>query len=293
VRYQFIKDNTQNFRVSVMCRVLKVTRPAYYQWRKRLSTQRRIEEEKFTELVRKHYQINNGLYGLLKLVREIRKEGFCVNKKRIYRLMKKEGLYSRTSRKFKVTTKQGKGTRFSENLLVGKFQATRANEIWTSDITYIRTKEGWLYLAVVLDIYSRRIIGWAIQPRITSDIVLKALMMAITNRKPDKGIIFHSDRGSQYTSEIVRSRLNLYSFRQSMSGKGNCYDNAITETFFSLLKKELVYLTVFETREQARREVFEYIEIFYNRQRIHSSLGYLSPVEFEMKNREEFNSRVA
>jgi len=276
-----------------MCRVLEVTRPAYYQWRKCHSTQRRIEEEKFTELVKKHYQLSKGRFGLLKLVREIRKEGFCVNKKRIYRLMKKQGLYSLTSRKFKVTTKQGKGARFSENILDGKFQATRANEIWTSDITYIRTKEGWLYLAVVLDIYSRRIVGWAIQPRVTSDIVLKALMMAITNRKPNKGIIFHSDRGSQYTSEIVRSRLNLYGFRQSMSGKGNCYDNAITETFFSLLKRELVYLTEFETREQARREIFEYIEIFYNRQRIHSSLDYLSPVEFEMKNRDEFNSRVA
>ena len=276
-----------------MCRMLKVTRPAYYQWRKRLNTKRKIEEEKFTELVRKHYQLSKGRFGLLKLVREIRKEGFCVNKKRIYRLMKKQGLYSLTSRKFKVTTKQGKGARFSENLLNGKFQATRANEIWTSDITYIRTKEGWLYLAVVLDIYSRKIIGWAIQPRVTSDIVLKALMMAVTNRKPDKDIIFHSDRGSQYTSAIVRSRLNLYGFRQSMSGKGNCYDNAITETFFSLLKRELVYLTEFETREQARREIFEYIEIFYNRQRIHSSLDYLSPVEFEMKNREEFNSRVA
>jgi putative transposase len=293
VRYQFIKENTQNFRLSVMCRVLSISRTSYYQWRKRLNTQRRIEEEKFTELVRKHYQINKGRYGLLKLVREIRKEGFCVNKKRIYRLMKKEGIYSKTSRKFKVTTKQGKGARFSENLLEGKFQSSRANEIWTSDITYIRTKEGWLYLAVVLDIYSRKIIGWAIQQRVTSDIVLKALMMAITNRKPDKGIIFHSDRGSQYTSELVRSRLNLYGLRQSMSGKGNCYDNAITETFFSLLKRELVYLTEFETREQARREIFEYIEIFYNRQRIHSSLDYLSPVEFEMKNRNEFNSRVA
>jgi putative transposase len=276
-----------------MCRVLEVSRTSYYQWKKRLSTQRRIEEEKFTELVRKHYQLSNGRFGLLKLVREIRKEGFCVNKKRIYRLMKKQGLYSLTSRKFKVTTKQGKGARFSENLLDGKFQATRANEIWTSDITYIWTKEGWLYLAVVLDIYSRRIVGWSIQQRATSDIVLNALMMAITNRKPGKGIIFHSDRGSQYTSELVRSRLNLYGFRQSMSGKGNCYDNAITETFFSLLKRELVYLTEFETREQARREIFEYIEIFYNRPRIHSSLDYLSPVEFEMKNINEFNSRVA
>lgn len=293
MRYQYIKENTQNFRLSVMCRVLNINRKAYYHWQKRRSTQRRIEDLKFVELLRKHYQLYNGRYGLLKLVREIRKEGFNVNKKRIYRLMKKEGLYSRTSKKFKVTTKQGKGARFSENLLDGKFQATRANEIWTSDITYIKTKEGWLYLAVVLDIYSRRIIGWAIQPRVTSDIVLKALMMAIRNRKPDKGIIFHSDRGSQYTSELVRSRLNIYGFRQSMSGKGNCYDNAITETFFSLLKKELVYLTVFETREQARREIFEYIEIFYNRQRIHSSLGYLSPVEYEMKNRDEFNSRVA
>ena len=276
-----------------MCKVLEVSRSSYYHWQKHRSTQRRIEEEKFIVLLRKHYQLSSGRYGLLKLVRSIRTEGIIVNKKRIYRLMKKHGIYSRTRRKFKVTTKQGKGARFSENLLEGKFQATRANEIWTSDITYIRTREGWLYLAVVLDIYSRQVIGWSIMERVSSDLVVKALTMAIINRKPEKDIIFHSDRGSQYTSNQVRNILKLYEFKQSMSGKGNCYDNAITETFFSLLKRELVYLTEFETREQARRGIFEYIEIFYNRHRIHSSLGYLSPVDFEMKNRSEFNSRVA
>ena len=293
MRYEFIKANTRNFRLSLMCKVLEVSRSSYYHWQKHRSTQRRIEEEKFIVLLRKHYQLSSGRYGLLKLVRSIRTEGIIVNKKRIYRLMKKHGIYSRTRRKFKVTTKQGKGARFSENLLEGKFQATRANEIWTSDITYIRTREGWLYLAVVLDIYSRQVIGWSIMERVSSDLVVKALTMAIINRKPEKDIIFHSDRGSQYTSNQVRNILKLYEFKQSMSGKGNCYDNAITETFFSLLKRELVYLTEFETREQARRGIFEYIEIFYNRHRIHSSLGYLSPVDFEMKNRSEFNSRVA
>ena len=276
-----------------MCKVLEVSRSSYYHWQKHRSTQRRIEEEKLIVLLRKHYQLSKGRYGLLKLVKSIRTEGVIVNKKRIYRLMRKHGIYSRTRRKFKVTTKQGQGARFSENLLEGKFQATRANEIWTSDITYIRTKEGWLYLAVVLDIYSRQVIGWSIMERVSADLVVKALTMAIINRKPGKDIIFHSDRGSQYTSNRVRSILKLYEFRQSMSGKGNCYDNAITETFFSILKKELVYLTEFETREHARREIFEYIEIFYNRYRLHSSLGYLSPVEFEMKNSEEIESKVA
>jgi putative transposase len=269
VKYQFIKDNSRSYPVYMLCKVLEIKRAGYYQWQKRRCTQRRIERDKFLVLLRRHYQLSKGRYGLLRLVKSIRKEGTVVNKKRIYRLMKKHGIFSRTKKKFKVTTKQKAGARFSENLLDGRFQAVGNNQIWTSDITYIWTKQGWLYLAVVLDIYNRGIIGWSLEQRPTADLVSKALTMAITNRRPDKGAIFHSDRGSQYASNKIRNILAHYGFRQSMSGKGNCYDNAITETFFSTLKKELVYLTEFETRQQARAEIFEFIEIYYNRQRLH------------------------
>ena len=297
MKYQFIKDNSQSYPVSLQCKVLEINRCGYYHWQKRRCTQRKIAEDKFLVLMKRHYQLSKGRYGLLRLVESIRKEGTLVNKKRIYRLMKKHGIFSRTKKKFKVTTKQKAGARFSENLLDGGFQAAEKNQIWTSDITYIRTKQGWIYLAIVLDIYNREIIGWSLSQSLSAELVVRAFMMAVINRKPDKGVIFHSDRGSQYTSNKMRSILAHYGFRQSMSGKGNCYDNAITETFFSTLKKELVYLTNFETREQARTEIFEFIEIYYNRQRLHSSLGYLSPIEFVKNNmkekQEEFKSEVA
>ena len=297
MKYQFIKENSQSYPVYLLCKVLEIKRAGYYHWQKRRCTQRRIQEERFLLLLRKHYELSKGRYGLLRLVKSIRKEGILVNKKRIYRLMKKHGIFSMTKRKFKVTTKQTGGSRFNENLLDGKFQVNWKNEVWTSDITYIWTKQGWMYLAVVLDIYNREIIGWSLNQSLSTELVLRAFTMAVNNRKPGKGVIFHSDRGSQYTSNKMRNILGHYKFRQSMSGKGNCYDNAITETFFSTLKKELVYLTDFQTREKAREEIFEFIEIYYNRQRLHSSLGYLSPIEFMENNRleitKEFNSEVA
>lgn len=206
-----------------------------------------------------------------------------VNKKRIYRLMKKYGIFSKTKKKFKVTTKQNYKASFSANLLNGSFETDRINQIWTSDITYIWTQEGWLYLAVVLDVYNREIIGWSVNQRCSKDLVLSAFTMAIRNRRPEAGVIFHSDRGSQYTSAGFRNTLAYYGFIQSMSGKGNCYDNAITESFFSTLKKELIYQTNFETKQQAATEIFEFIEIFYNRKRLHSALDYQSPLEFRLR----------
>lgn len=206
--------------------------------------------------------------------------------------MKKYGIFSRTKKKFKVTTKQDYAATFSANLINGIFRAEKKNQIWTSDITYIWTNEGWIYLAVVLDVYNREIIGWSLNQKCSADLVLKALTMAINNRRPEAGIIFHSDRGSQYTSSRFRNTLAHYAFIQSMSGKGNCYDNAITESFFSTLKKELIYLTKFETKQQAVIEIFEFIEIFYNRKRLHSALNYLSPVEFRMKNLTENKKEV-
>jgi transposase InsO family protein len=283
VKYRFITDSLREYPRWLSCKILQVSRTGYYHWLKRRYTQRRIEEEKLLLLLRKHHQLSRGRYGLLRLTKAIGRQGVTVNKKRVYRLMKKYGIFSKTKKKFKVTTKQDSKASFSANLLHGKFEAENKNQIWTSDITYIWTQEGWLYLAVVLDVYNREIIGWSLDHRSSAELVLNAFSMAMRNRKPEVGIILHSDRGSQYTSARFRNTLAYYGFIQSMSGKGNCYDNAITESFFSTLKKELIYLTKFETKEQAAAEIFEFIEIFYNRKRLHSALGYVSPVEFKMK----------
>jgi len=287
MKYRFIKENLKEYPKSISCRMLGVSRTGYYHWQKRRYQQRRLEERKFLLLLKKHYELSRGRYGLLRLTNAIRKEGITVNKKRIYRLMKKYGIYSKTKRKFKVTTKQDRAALFSPNLINGCFEAEKKNKIWTSDITYIWTNEGWMYLAVVLDVYNREIIGWSLDQRASADLILNALRMAVNNRRPDAGIIFHSDRGSQYTAARFRNTLAHYGFIQSMSGKGNCYDNAITESFFSTLKKELVYLIKFETRNQAATEIFEFIEIFYNRKRLHSALGYMSPLEFNLNEKSE------
>lgn len=287
MKYRFIKENLKEYPKSISCRMLGVSRTGYYHWQKRRYQQRRLEERKFLLLLKKHYELSRGRYGLLRLTNAIRKEGITVNKKRIYRLMKKYGIYSKTKKKFKVTTKQDRAALFSPNLINGCFEAEKKNKIWTSDITYIWTNEGWMYLAVVLDVYNREIIGWSLDQRASADLILNALRMAVNNRRPDAGIIFHSDRGSQYTAARFRNTLAHYGFIQSMSGKGNCYDNAITESFFSTLKKELVYLIKFETRNQAATEIFEFIEIFYNRKRLHSALGYMSPLEFNLNEKSE------
>jgi len=297
MKYRFIMENRKDYPISVFCKVLGVSRAGYYYWQKDRTSRRRHDEQKYLLLIKKHYELSKGRYGLLRLYKAIRKEGTPVNKKRIYRIMKKYGIYSKTKRRFKVTTKQAQSAYFSENLLNGNFKATGSNQIWSSDITYLYTSEGWMYLAVILDIFNREIIGWALDQRATADLVVRALTKAVMKRKPSKGIIFHSDRGSQYTSHKLRNMLSHYGFLQSMSGKGNCYDNAITETFFSTVKKELIYLKEIKTKDEMSKAIFEFIEVYYNRQRLHSSLGYLSPVEFmeiKMKeNQEVIKSEVA
>jgi putative transposase len=284
VKYQFIKDNSKQYPTSLLCRMLNIKRAGYYHWQKRKAVSRRSSELLLVKEIRDYYERSEKRYGLRRIHQSFRRAGKKVNRKCIYRIMRKYGIYSRTRRKFKITTKHGSQGIYSENLLKGNFEASRQNEKWTSDITYLWTTEGWLYLAVVMDIFTRKIIGWSLSCRINAEIVRDALAMAIKHETPEGGVIFHSDRGSQYCSKMVRDLLSENGFLQSMSSTGNCYDNAITETFFSTLKKELVYLTKFNTRDQARNEIFRYIEIFYNRKRQHSALGYLSPYEFEMKN---------
>lgn len=207
--------------------------------------------------------------------------------------MRLNKIKAKRKRRFKKTTVQNKRAEFNKNLLNQDFSSSDKNKIWTSDITYLWTKEGWLYLCVVMDIYSRKIIGWSTGSKISSDLVTKSLEMAITQREKVETVIFHSDRGSQYTSTEVRAMLKENSIIQSMSSTGNCYDNAVTESFFHTLKTELTQWNNYKTREEAKRSIFEYVEVFYNRVRLHSFNGYLSPVEFEEKNNGIINKKVA
>jgi len=254
-----MKQNRKKYPMWLMCKILGVSRAGYYHWSKRKTSFRDSEDRKLLEIIRQHYNRSRGTYGLPRIYAAIRKEGLKINKKKIARLMREGKIRAKTKRKFKVTTLQNTKAWASENILKGNFNSSKENRIWTSDITYIWTKQGWLYLTVVMDIYSRKIVGWSVQSSLSAELVIKALMMAIVHRNPDEGIIFHSDRGSQYTSSSVRELLRSYKITQSMSSTGNCYDNAITESFFHTLKTELIFWNSYQTREQAKRSIFEYI----------------------------------
>lgn len=289
----FIKEHRKDYPIGIMCRLLSASRSGYHRWIKRKLSAREFENRRLLEIIVFHYKKSKRTYGLPRILAAIRRQVLKVNKKRVARLMRENNIKAKTKRRFKVTTVQNSKASASENLLNQNFTASSENKIWTGDITYLWTKEGWLYLAVVMDIYSRKIVGWSIDSSLSAELVIRALMMALVHRNPLRGIIFHSDRGSQYTSSSFRSILKDYGIVQSMSSTGNCYDNAITESFFHTLKTELTYWEKYQTRDEAKGSIFEYIEINYNRRRLHSSLGYLSPVEFEEKNRKELIEKVA
>ena len=289
----FIKENRKQFGISLSCKVLGLSRSSYHRWLTRQVSQRRMEELQLVEKIKYYYSESRGSYGIPRITASLRRAGILVNKKRVARLMRINKIKAKTKRRFKRTTLPDKRAEFNKNLLNQDFCSPVKNKIWTSDITYLWTKEGWLYLCVVMDIYSRKIIGWSVGNKISSELVTKSLQMAITQRGKVEEVIFHSDRGSQYTSAEVRTMLKENSIIQSMSSTGNCYDNAVTESFFHTLKTELTHWNNYNTREEAKRSIFEYIEIYYNRVRLHSTIGYLSPVEFEEKNNVIINIRVA
>ncbi len=289
----FIKDHRKDYPIGIMCQLLSVSRSGYHRWLKRKLSSREFENRGLLEIILFHYKKSKRTYGLPRIFAAIRRQGLKVNKKRIARLMRVNNIKAKTKRRFRITTVQNSKAAASENLINQNFTASKENKIWTGDITYLWTKEGWLYLAVVMDIYSRKIVGWSIDSSLSTELVIRALMMAVVHRNPQRGIIFHSDRGSQYTSSLFRELLKNYGIVQSNSSTGNCYDNAITESFFHTLKTELIYWEKYQTRQEAKRSIFEYIEINYNRRRLHSSLGYLSPVEFEEKNKRELIEKVA
>lgn len=221
------------------------------------------------------------VYGSPRIERALRNKGILTSKKRVARLMNENGIKARTKKKFKATTNSNHNLPVAGNILNQNFTTTKPDKVWTSDITYIWTSEGWLYLAVVLDLFTRQIIGWQVNNNLSKELVYEAIRKPIELRKPLNDLIFHSDRGVQYASNPVRMLLKNNGITQSMSNKGNCYDNAITETFFHTLKTELIYQVSYETRKEAELSIFEYIELFYNRQRLHSSLNYMSPVDYE------------
>ena len=279
--YQFIEHHRQEFPVRRMCNILAVSPSGYYAWRKRPDSKLKMANDKLTEKIKEIHAEFEGKYGSPRIYQELKEKKLPCSENRVARLMRKIGLRAKHKRSFRVTTKANPEHPVAPNLLGRAFMAEKPNQKWTSDITYIRTNEGWLYLAVVLDLFSRRIVGWAMSTRITSDLVTNALEMAIKQRKPAAGLLHHSDRGSQYTGKPYRALLDANQMLASMSGKGDCWDNAPTESFFSTLKREQVHHKYYETRDSARTDIFFYIEAFYNRKRRHSTLDYLNPMAFE------------
>ena len=237
---------------------------------------------RLAEQIRQAHQSSRGIYGSPRIHHVLKEQGMAVGKKRVERLMKAGGIAVLPQRRFVITTDSDHDQPIALNLLEQDFSASAPNQRWVTDITYIPTDEGWLYLAAIMDLFSRRIVGWAMETTMHRSLVLKALDMAVAERRPSAGLIYHSDRGSQYASEDHRTALTSHGMIASMSRRGCCYDNAAAESFWHTLKNELIYRTSFQTRDQARTEIFEYIEVFYNRTRRHTSIGNLSPVDFEL-----------
>lgn len=274
-------DHHAEFPVSVMCSVFQVSRSGYYAWNKRPESSRSRENRVLSQEIAEIHRQSDGIYGSPKIHGELRRRGKRHSKNRIVRLMRKDGLYSKTKLKFRVTTDSSHSQAVAPNLLNREFSPARPNQAWVCDITYIWTAEGWLYLAVVMDLFSRTIVGWSMAERMTRQLAMDALTLAAKRRNPPRGLLHHSDRGSQYASEDYQGILTKLGMICSMSRTGNCWDNAPAESFFGILKRELIFHNRYLNRSQARQSIFNYIERFYNRRRIHSSLGYLAPSEYE------------
>ena len=281
--FRFIRDHAGRFCVERMCHVLGVSRSGYYAWRGRRPSRRaRANQRLLVEVKAIHAKKNHDTYGSPRVHRELQKRGRVCGRHRVARLMRKHGIRAKQVRRFRpVTTDSKHALPVAPNRLDRDFSATGPDQRWAADITYIRTGEGWLYLAVILDLFSRLVVGWAVGDSLCRHLPLRALQMALGRRRPRPGMLHHSDRGSQYASGDYQDLLAQHGLVCSMSRKGDCYDNAVVESFFDSLKVERVYHQDYRTRREATADLFEYIEIFYNRQRLHSYLGHVSPAEFE------------
>jgi len=295
MKYRYIQAHRSEHCVKKMCQVLGIRRSAFYKWEKQAPSPRAEENRRMLE----HIQVINNTsetedYGSPRMTVELLARGFACSTPRIARLMRANGIRAKRKVKFKVTTDSKHKEPISPNLLNQDFTAESPKRKWVSDLTYIWTLQGWLYLTIILDLFDRRIVGWALSERMHSEVTsLAALNDAIQKERPEPGLIFHSDRGVQYADKAFRKRLKSQKMVQSMSGKGNCYDNAVAESFFKTLKSELIYKFVFATRQAARLKTFEYIESTYNRIRRHSTLGYLSPVQFLTRYLQQSKTRTA
>ena len=285
MKYAFMLTHKNEFHLSVMCAVFDVSRSGFYHWlnRRENITPRQQEQHRLDEHVAGAFQVEKGRSGSRRLLRRLAKQGHGYYRKTVAASLKRQGLRAKAARKFKATTYSKHNLSVAENLLQQNFYAERPNQKWAGDITYLWTREGWLYLAVVIDLYSRKVVGWSMSERMTATLVCDALQMALFRRKRPKHVIVHSDRGSQYCSHEYQTLLRKNRLICSMSAKGCCYDNACSESFFHSLKVEAIHGEKFETRAQMRETVFEYIEVDYNRQRMHSYLNYQSPEEFEQQ----------
>ena len=281
MRYSFIREHRQQFRTAALCRVLKVSPSGYYAWQSRPGSPRGGRNRALAMQIRAAYARSRKTYGRRRIHAQLQQDGVPCSRNRVARLMRQEGIRGRRRRGFRTTTDSTHTLPVAPNLLARDFTATAPDQVWVSDITYLPCAQGWEYLASVMDLYSRRIVGWAVQSTLERSLTLRALEMAITQRQPAPGLIHHSDRGSQYACGDYQAALGQQGMICSMSRKGDPWDNATKESFFGTLKSELVHDWSRPPREQVRREVFNYIEVFYNRQRLHSSLGYLSPATFE------------
>lgn len=275
-----MKQQTE-FRIRTMCRVLQVSRSGYYESLSRPPSAHCIEDDNLRPQIKAAFEKGRKNYGTRRIKDKLQKQETNISRRRIGRLMREEDLKVQTKRKFKVTTDSNHDKPIAPNLLDREFTVSTPDTVYVGDITYIPTREGWLYLAVMIDLFSRAVVGWSMDSRMTASLVNNALLMAIWTRKPTKGLIFHSDRGSQYASDSYREILGNYGINASMSRKGDCWDNAVAESFFHTLKIELVHHCDYETREEAKTSIFDYIEVFYNRQRSHSANGYEAPLVYE------------
>lgn len=283
MRYRAIQEQDRRYPIRLMCRALVVSAAGYYAWRSRPESPRSIQARTLRAAIRVVHQESRETYGSPRIWAALVKQGHHIGEHRVARLMRQDDIRAKTVKKWRATTQSQHRFPVAANTLDRAFTVEAPNRVWAGDLTYIWTLEGWLYLAVLLDLYSRRVVGWAMGQRLTVELAEQALTMALANRRPRAGLLHHSDRGSQYAATSYQRVLGEYGLIPSMSRKGNCWDNACVESFFGTLKRELVHHRHYTTRDTARQDIFEYIEVFYNRQRRHSTLGYDSPAEYEAR----------
>lgn len=281
MRYGFIRDHAGRYRVNMLCRVLKVQRSAYYDWQAQPCKVIAQEELALRRRMKELFTVSRGSLGSRTMMKNLNQEGFEIGRDRTRRLMKRLKLTVRQKRKYKVTTDSKHNLPVAKNVLNREFCPSAPNHAWGTDITYLWTQQGWIYLAVVIDLYSRRVVGWSMDRRMKKALVIRALMMAVNLRKPPPGLIHHSDRGSQYASHDYQKLLKQHGMICSMSRKGNCWDNAPIERFFSSLKREWTGDRLYRTRQEAIADVREYVAVYYNSRRLHSTLGYTTPMDYE------------